>query len=85
MERLENVGLWNGDWEQPQQVLVNTEWGAFGDRGDLDSVLTGAAGAGPGRCAARGPVGGHEAITDGEQSNVQAHGSPMTAGLELGR
>ena len=43
VERLENVGLWDGDWEEPRQVLINTEWGAFGDSGDLDSVLTGAA------------------------------------------
>ncbi|XP_043209946.1 hexokinase type 2-like isoform X3 [Amphibalanus amphitrite] len=40
VERLENVGLWDGDWEEPKQVLINTEWGAFGGGGDLDSVLT---------------------------------------------
>ncbi|RWS24610.1 Hexokinase-2-like protein [Leptotrombidium deliense] len=40
MEKLENVGLWNEDFEDPKQVIVNTEWGAFGDNGVLDFVRT---------------------------------------------
>jgi len=40
VERLEHVELWDGSWEEPQQVLVNTEWGAFGDSGELDHILT---------------------------------------------
>ena len=41
VERLENVELWDGSWDEPQQVIVNTEWGAFGNKGELDHVLTG--------------------------------------------
>ncbi|WAR22217.1 HXK2-like protein [Mya arenaria] len=40
MESLENVGLWEGDFEEPSQVLINTEWGAFGDNGCLDFIRT---------------------------------------------
>ncbi|XP_043218952.1 hexokinase type 2-like isoform X1 [Amphibalanus amphitrite] len=40
VERLENVELWDGSWEEPKQVIVNTEWGAFGSKGELDHVLT---------------------------------------------
>ena len=40
MERLRNVELWDGDMEDPRQVIVNTEWGAFGDNGVLDFVRT---------------------------------------------
>lgn len=40
MERLRNVELWDGDMEDPRQVIVNCEWGAFGDNGVLDFVRT---------------------------------------------
>lgn len=40
MERLENVDLWTGDREEPTQVIINTEWGAFGDQGTLEFVRT---------------------------------------------
>ncbi|ESO88745.1 hypothetical protein LOTGIDRAFT_94696, partial [Lottia gigantea] len=41
MENLDNVGLWEapGD-DHPQQVIINTEWGAFGDNGCLDFIRT---------------------------------------------
>lgn len=39
-ERLENVGLWDGDTDEPHQVIINTEWGAFGDDGALDFIKT---------------------------------------------
>ncbi|GAB1604003.1 hexokinase-2-like isoform X1 [Argonauta hians] len=40
IERLENVEIWDADREEPKQVIINTEWGAFGDDGCLDSILT---------------------------------------------
>ncbi|XP_037094691.1 hexokinase type 2-like isoform X2 [Pollicipes pollicipes] len=40
VERLENVELWDGSWEEPRQVLINTEWGAFGNKGELGFILT---------------------------------------------
>jgi hexokinase len=40
VERLERVGLWDGTMDGPGQVIVNTEWGAFGDNGALDFVKT---------------------------------------------
>ncbi|RWS08560.1 Hexokinase-2-like protein [Dinothrombium tinctorium] len=40
MERLENVGIWNEDFDEPKQVIINTEWGAFGDNRVLDFVRT---------------------------------------------
>lgn len=40
MESLHKVGLWEGDYEHPSQVLINTEWGAFGDNGCLDFIRT---------------------------------------------
>ena len=43
-QNIENVGLWekNGDEDddEPQHVIVNTEWGAFGDNGELDFIRT---------------------------------------------
>ncbi|CAB3982158.1 hexokinase HKDC1, partial [Paramuricea clavata] len=38
MESLENVGKWTGQIDEPKQVIINTEWGAFGDNGSLDWV-----------------------------------------------
>ena len=40
MERLENVGKWTGKIDEPKQVIINTEWGAFGDNGSLDWIRT---------------------------------------------
>ena len=40
MEKLENVGLWDEPMVDPLKVIVNTEWGAFGDNGVLDFVRT---------------------------------------------
>ncbi|ELT98250.1 hypothetical protein CAPTEDRAFT_18168 [Capitella teleta] len=40
MERLNRVGTWDGDHGQPDQVIINTEWGAFGDNGCIDFVFT---------------------------------------------
>lgn len=40
MEELEKVELFDDDTPGPQQVIVNTEWGAFGDNGVLDFVRT---------------------------------------------
>ncbi|XP_067657631.1 hexokinase type 2-like isoform X1 [Haliotis asinina] len=40
MEKLDNVGLWDGDYNHPEQVIINTEWGAFGDNGCLDFLRT---------------------------------------------
>ncbi len=36
-QNIENVGLWDLDPEddEPKHVIVNTEWGAFGDNGEL--------------------------------------------------
>lgn len=38
MEHLENVEKWTGEMDEPRQVIINTEWGAFGDNGSLDWV-----------------------------------------------
>lgn len=40
IEKIENVGLWDGDNEEPQQVMINTEWGALGNDGCLDFIMT---------------------------------------------
>jgi hexokinase len=40
MERLENVGKWTGKIDEPKQVIINTEWGAFGENGSLDWIRT---------------------------------------------
>ncbi|KAG8184536.1 hypothetical protein JTE90_012625 [Oedothorax gibbosus] len=40
MERLENVETWTGDQNAPEQVIINTEWGAFGDNRCLDFLRT---------------------------------------------
>ncbi|XP_059471218.1 hexokinase type 2 isoform X2 [Neocloeon triangulifer] len=40
-EKLENVQLWDGPTEGvPDQVIINTEWGAFGDNGVLENIFT---------------------------------------------
>ena len=40
MENLDAVKKYNGDRSKYSQVIVNTEWGAFGDDGALDPWLT---------------------------------------------
>lgn len=40
MERLENVETWKGDHDHPKQVIINTEWGAFGDNKCLEFLRT---------------------------------------------
>ena len=38
LEDVDNVGTWDGvgdDQDQPQHVIINTEWGAFGDQVSL--------------------------------------------------
>ncbi|KAF8784592.1 hexokinase-2-like [Argiope bruennichi] len=41
MAKLDNdVDLWDSDAVEPRQVIVNTEWGAFGDDGCLDFIRT---------------------------------------------
>lgn len=39
MESLENVETVDGEFD-PKRMIVNTEWGAFGDNGVLDFVRT---------------------------------------------
>lgn len=39
VEKVNNCGLFDGDGKK-SQVIVNTEWGAFGDNGALDFVRT---------------------------------------------
>ena len=36
----DDVELWDGDRVEPRQVIVNTEWGAFGDDGCLNFLRT---------------------------------------------
>lgn len=40
MEKLDRVETWDGDSASPRQVVINTEWGAFGDDGCLDFLRT---------------------------------------------
>ena len=40
LENLDNVKTWDGDNDEPRQVIINMEWGAFGDNGCLDFLLT---------------------------------------------
>jgi len=37
---LDKVGLWNEDFNEPKQVLINTEWGAFGNNHCLAFIET---------------------------------------------
>jgi len=39
VEKVENAELFDGDRSKPY-VIVNTEWGAFGDDGKLDAIRT---------------------------------------------
>lgn len=40
MESLNEVEIWDEDRQEPSQVIINCEWGAFGDNGVLDLVRT---------------------------------------------
>ncbi|XP_065557330.1 hexokinase type 2-like, partial [Artemia franciscana] len=40
VEKLDNIERWDGDFDDPKQCIINTEWGAFGDNGCLDFVRT---------------------------------------------
>ncbi|UJR14945.1 hypothetical protein I4U23_001926 [Adineta vaga] len=40
IENLDKVGTWNGDYNEPKQVIINMEWGAFGDNGRLKNIRT---------------------------------------------
>eukprot|EP00794_Sanderia_malayensis_P005743 gene5743-6445_t len=40
MEKIENIPKWDGDMNSPKQVIINTEWGAFGEKGEIDFVKT---------------------------------------------
>lgn len=40
VENLDNVKTWTEDRDEPNQVLINMEWGAFGDNGCLGFLLT---------------------------------------------
>ncbi|KAL7673466.1 hypothetical protein ACOME3_008322 [Neoechinorhynchus agilis] len=40
MEKLSKIKTWNGDDNEPKEVIINTEWGAFGDSGCLKFIQT---------------------------------------------
>ena len=40
MEKLDRVGTWDGDYSEPKQVIINMEWGAFGDNNRLNHIRT---------------------------------------------
>ena len=40
MEKLDRVGTWDGDYNEPKQVIINMEWGAFGNNKKLHHVRT---------------------------------------------
>ncbi|CAF1050517.1 unnamed protein product [Rotaria sordida] len=40
IESLDKVGTWNDNYDEPKQVIINTEWGAFGDNGCLNFIRT---------------------------------------------
>ncbi len=40
MEKLDAVKTWDGDHNDPKQVIINMEWGAFGDNGCLNFLRT---------------------------------------------
>ena len=40
VEDLDNVKTWTEDRNEPKQVIINMEWGAFGDNGCLDFLRT---------------------------------------------
>jgi len=40
MENLQRVETWNGDYNEPKQVIINMEWGAFGNNKCLTEIRT---------------------------------------------
>jgi len=40
METLDRVGTWDGDYKDPKQVIINMEWGAFGNNNRLNHIRT---------------------------------------------
>lgn len=40
VERVENCEMYDGENNGKKEVLINTEWGAFGDNGALDFIRT---------------------------------------------
>ena len=40
MESLDNVPKWTDDCKDPREVIINTEWGAFGDNGSWNHLRT---------------------------------------------
>ena len=40
VEKLKDVETWDGELDEPGEVIVNTEWGAFGNNGVLDFIRT---------------------------------------------
>ena len=40
VENVKNIGMWDEDYEDHQQMIVNTEWPAFGDNGSIDFIRT---------------------------------------------
>lgn len=40
METLDRVGTWDGDYKEPKQVIINMEWGAFGNNNRLNHIRT---------------------------------------------
>ncbi|KAI0981591.1 hypothetical protein GJ496_002906 [Pomphorhynchus laevis] len=40
VEQLDRVEKWNPDEMEPPQIIINTEWGAFGDHGCLEFLRT---------------------------------------------
>ncbi|KAI0989922.1 hypothetical protein GJ496_005053 [Pomphorhynchus laevis] len=40
IENINEVGIWDGDYNEPNEVIVNTEWGALGSDGCIEWLLT---------------------------------------------
>ncbi|CAF1075251.1 unnamed protein product [Adineta ricciae] len=40
IENLDKVGTWDADYDEPKQVIINMEWGAFGDNDRLSLIRT---------------------------------------------
>lgn len=40
VQDIEKVKVWTGDTDEPKHVIINTEWGAFGDDGELEIIKT---------------------------------------------
>ena len=40
IEKLDKVKTWVGEIDEPKQVVINMEWGAYGDNGCLNFLRT---------------------------------------------